>query len=220
MTKRQRLICAHLPCVETLADVGCDHGYMTQFALENGRCKKVYLTDVSRESLQKAQTLLVKEIEEGRCEAICCDGLNGLKDIPDCVLIAGMGGEEMIKILTDYPLPKHFVLQPMKNSEKVRAFLLGRGCKITADYTFEDGKYYDLIVGEGAGDTQYDGWELEFGRDNLRSPSTAFLSKIKEEQGKLRVRLKNVALSQKSREELLSRLYRLEVITNAVEDDL
>ncbi len=220
MTARQAAICAHLPTVEVLADVGCDHGYMTQFALKNGLCKRAYLVDVSRESLKKAETLLAKEIAAGRCFSLCADGVKELPEPPDCVLIAGMGGEEILKIFEEGFLPSAFVLQPMKNAEKVRAYLVERGCAINADYTFYDGKWYDIIVGSREGSSRYSRWDILFGRDNLLSPSEGFLRKIRKEEGELKRRLEGSALSQSSRETLRARLNDLEVITNAIDDDL
>lgn len=219
MTKRQAIICSHIPKVGVFADVGCDHGYMAQYALENELCNLAVITDISRESLKKAETLLDRYVKVGRCKSVCTDGMTGI-DLPDCALIAGMGGEEIIKILSDSGIPAQFILQPMKNAEKVRSYLVSNGCRITADYTFEDGKFYELIVGEREGGTGYTDWEITFGRDNLKNPSQAFLRKIKREEAKLRNRLCNPALSQASREKLRERLYTLEVITDAIERDI
>ncbi len=217
MTGRQKIICSHLPKVKTLADVGCDHGYMAQYALENGLCEKAYLTDISRESLKKAEKLLQKQAQQGKCEFFCCDGLRSLPFMPDCALIAGMGGEEIIKILSVRELPSHFVLQPMKNAEKVRAFLLGRGALITADYTFEDGKWYDLIVGKKEGASAYTEREIAFGRDNLSNPSPAFLAKIGKELREIMLRMNEGRLSEKSYAEMNERRMILEEIRSEAE---
>ena len=217
------IICSHLPEADVFADIGCDHGYCTQYMLKNRRCRLAYISDISAGSLQKARTLLAREVEEGRCIPVVADGLDGVKEC-DLVLIAGMGGEEIVRILERGYLPEKFVLQPMKNSEKVRRFLTGRGCSITLDYTFEDGKFYDLIAGEAPSSERaaadYTDWELRFGRDNLRSPSPAFLKWIRGEREKLRGRLLSPAMSHESREELRKRQYELEVILDAIEGDV
>ncbi len=184
MTDRLRKICAHLRAVPVLADVGCDHGYMAKYALENGLCERVYVTDVSRESLKKAETLLAEEITAGRCKSVCCDGLDGVPERCDSVLIAGMGGEEIIHILRE--LPAHFVLQPMKNAEKLRRYLVGRGAKILTDITFFAGKYYHLVAGEGQGGDKYSPLEFLFGRDNLKRPSEDFAGYLKAEIEKMK----------------------------------
>ena len=217
------IICSHLPEADVFADIGCDHGYCTQYMLKNRRCRLAYISDISAGSLQKARTLLAREVEEGRCIPVVADGLDGVKEC-DLVLIAGMGGEEIVRILERGYLPEKFVLQPMKNSEKVRRFLTGRGCSITLDYTFEDGKFYDLIAGEAPSSERlaadYTDWELRFGRDNLSSPSPAFLKWIRGEREKLRERLLSSAMSHESREELRKRQYELEVILDAIEGDV
>ena len=66
----------------------------------------------------------------------------------------------------------------------------------------------------------YTDWELRFGRDNLRSPSPAFLKWIRGEREKLRERLSSPAMSHESREELRKRQYELEVILDAIEGDV
>ena len=55
------IICSHLPEADVFADIGCDHGYCTQYMLKNRRCRLAYISDISAGSLQKARTLLARE---------------------------------------------------------------------------------------------------------------------------------------------------------------
>lgn len=220
MTERLRIICSHLPEVNTFADVGCDHGYCAQYMLRSGRCKTAYISDVSAGSLSKAEKLLEKEIRAGACVPVCADGMKGLPEV-GCVLIAGLGGEEIVRILTEGYIPAAFVLQPMKNSERVREFLISNGCAILSDYTFfAGGKYYDLIAGKSAGGSVYSDWELRYGRDNLKNLPDAFINKLKDEENKLRSHLVSRDMKRENREDVLRRLYDMEVITDAVEGDI
>ena len=94
-------ITSHLSGEDLVADVGCDHGYISEKLLKSGGAKKVVMTDISAKCLLKAQTLLSAEISQGKATAVVCDGLKGV-DLPiTAVVIAGMGGEEIIKILTE-----------------------------------------------------------------------------------------------------------------------
>ncbi len=220
MARRTEIICSHLPRCRVFADVGCDHGYMAQYALRQGLCERAYITDISAESLKKAESHLRREIERGVCIPVCTDGLKGLPETPDCVLIAGMGGAEIVRILEGSGIPEAFVLQPMANPEKVRVFLSRHGCLVTEDYTFRDGRWYDLIAGRRTGGEPYTEFEILFGRGNLRVPSEAFLSKLKKEEKKLRRQLTVPALSAKNREKLRQRLTVLEAVTDAIEEDL
>lgn len=220
MTERLKIICSRLPRCGVFADVGCDHGLCTQYMLQNGLCERAYISDVSAPSLQKAETLLGDYIARGKCVPVCADGLSGIKEPCGCVLIAGMGGEEIVKILSRAALPERFVLQPMKNAEKVRAFLIDCGCRIEYDGTFyAEGKCYDLICGEIEGDEKYTEYELQFGRDNLKAPSEGFVKKVFAERNRLRAAMRR-DMKERSREEIAERLRRLEVIADVFEDNL
>lgn len=217
MTKRLKEICSHIPSSEAFADVGCDHGYCARYALEKGLSARVYITDVSEKCLEKAKTLLKNEIEAGRCIPLVGDGISVLPE--ECtVLIAGMGGEEIVKIFSE-KIPPAFLLQPMKNAEKVRRSLVERGCKITLDYTFEDGKFYDIIAGTNHGGDRYTEEEFLYGRDNLKNPSPAFIKKVRVERDKIRSYLR-ASLSEEEREKLSKRLKEKERLLDEIDGNL
>lgn len=223
MKERVGHICAMLPRARVMADVGCDHGFMAKFALENGLCERIYVTDIHAGSLKKAETLLRRHIEAGRCVPVLCDGLCGVPERCDFVLIAGMGGEETVKILQRDGIPARFLFQPMKNTEKLRRFLVERGAKIERDYTFSEGteprRYYDLVLGSAEGGDAYSEKEFRFGRDNVNGGSPAFLFQMKEELQKTEERLSG-GPGERSREKLSGRRKELEEIIREVEGNL
>ena len=162
-------ICARLSRCGVFADVGCDHGYCAQYMLKNNLCARAIISDISPKSLSKAQKLLAPFAAEGRVEAVCCDGLKGVNGA-DLVLIAGMGGEEIVKILREGYIPRAFVFQPMRNADILREYLLHSGCAIDEDNIFKDGKFYFIIKGRALGGTKpYSSAELAFGRDSLKN---------------------------------------------------
>ena len=164
-------ICRLIDPCETFADIGCDHGYCTQNVLKSCKCRHAIISDISAKSLAKAEKLLAPYIGSGAVSSVCCDGLEKIPRDTEQVLIAGMGGEEIIKIFKSGFIPKKFVLQPMKNAEKVRAFLLESGCVLTVDDIFSDGNFYFIIKGENSGGTQtYFQAELTFGKDSIKNP--------------------------------------------------
>ena len=224
MTERIAHICSAAVKADVFADIGCDHGYMTEYMLKNGLCKRAYISDISAKSLKKAEELLAPYIAAGRCFPVVADGLDGLPERADFVLIAGLGGEEIVRMLGRAELPPRFLLQPMKNSEKLRRYLVARGAKIELDYTFSEGKerrkYYDLILGGSGGKEAYTEREYRFGRDNLngRSPYP-FLFFAREELEKTNTRL-GAALREGSRGALLRRKAELEEVIREVERDL
>ena len=185
--------------------------------LQNGLCERAIFSDVSCGSLQKARMLLQDYVAEGRATGVLGDGFFGVpKDVGE-VLIAGMGGGEMISILSHEKygfMPKYFVLQPMHDSEKLRRYLLENGGYILRDFTFQDGKYYDVIVGRKRADGEaaqvYTAAELEFGKENLLERGEAFLKRMQKLLKDLEKYLTIEELQASSREELLRRKARLE----------
>lgn len=209
---RIKTICSQLDTCKVFADVGCDHGYCTEYMLKNGLCQRAVISDISAPSLKKAQTLLAEYERAGMLDAVCCDGLEGIPESVNEVLIAGMGGREIAQIMKRSFIPEKFVLQPMKNSEEVRRFLVGSGCKIVSDFTFRDGKFYDLIKGERTGGKEsYTEEEFAFGRDNIRSGGGDFREFIRISMEKVATYLSD-GMSEEHRAELNARLDRLKRI--------
>ncbi len=221
-SKRIDTLCAHLKKATLFADVGCDHGYCTEYMLKNNLCERAIFSDVSKGSLAKAETLLSAYVEQGVAKGVLGDGFFGVPKECDEVLIAGMGGSEIVSILSHEKygfMPKCFVFQPMHDSEKLRRYILEQGGFLERDYTFEDGKFYDVLVGgkcEEGGQVcdEYTKAQLEFGRDNLKEMPAAFVKRIKKLLANIEKYVAEPNLQQESREELLSRRKRLQGVLN------
>ncbi|MDE6372610.1 MAG: class I SAM-dependent methyltransferase [Clostridia bacterium] len=132
----------------SLADIGCDHGKVSIAALLDGRVKRAIACDISSKSLQKAIDLANKcNVQD--IEFRAGDGLQVIKDSEvSCVVIAGMGGNEIMSILSHIPHGiKRLVLSPHRNAVELRQFLSEKGFYIDKDYVVKDGKkFYDIIV--------------------------------------------------------------------------
>lgn len=224
--RRIDMLCSLLTPAELFADVGCDHGYCSEYMLKNSLCGRAILSDVSNGSLLKAERLLADYIAEGRATAVLGDGFYGVPGNTDEVLIAGMGGHEIVNILSDEKygfLPATFVFQPMHDAELLRRYLVGAGAFLERDFTFRaDGKFYDVIRGygkkRGGQVSDYSQAEFEFGRENLRERPTDFLERTEKQLKGIGRYLAEPALQAESREELLKRKRKLEaVLDNAIE---
>ena len=186
-SKRIDVLCSLLTAAETFADVGCDHGYCSEYMLSKGLCKKAILSDISKGSLAKAERLLAEYIQNGKAVSVLGDGFYGVPSNTDEVLIAGMGGSEIVDILSDKKygfIPKRFVFQPMHDAEKLRRYILDNGGYIERDFTFEDVKFYDVIVGGKAEDKTtepYTDAEYEYGRENLQTMPKAFIQRTQKQ---------------------------------------
>lgn len=222
--KRIDTLCSLLTKVNTFADVGCDHGYCSEYMLKNELCEKAILSDVSKGSLAKAEALLAPYIRAGKAVSVLGDGFFGVPNDVDEVLIAGMGGSEIISILSDRKhgfMPKRFVFQPMHDAEKLRRYIHENGGYIEKDYTFQDVKFYDVIVGgrrecigQGCDETPYTDAEYEFGRDNLKTYPEAFTARLRKLLSSIDKYLAQPNLQDSSKEELMQRKARLEGVLN------
>ncbi len=222
--KRIDTLCSLLTKVKIFADVGCDHGYCSEYMLKNELCEKAILSDVSKGSLAKAEALLAPYIRQGKAVSVLGDGFFGVPNDVDEVLIAGMGGSEIVSILSDKKhgfMPKRFVFQPMHDSEKLRRYILENGGYIERDFTFQDVKFYDVIiggrceeVGQVCNEIPYTDAEYEFGRDNLKEYPEAFTARIKKLLAGIDKYLQEPNLQPSSREDLLDRKARLEGVLN------
>lgn len=203
-TKRIQTICNHLQPCKYFADIGCDHGYCTEFMLKNKMCSFAMIADISANSLKKAEKLLAEYLQSGQLKSICTNGLQSIEKIYEQILIAGMGGEEIIQILQNGYLPSILVLQPMKNTEKVRQFLLAQNYCILKDFTFFDKKFYDLLVAKQETKSNllkvYSALDIKYGYDNLHTPQQDFLDKIILEIAKYENRRKCFAVEEKLKE--------------------
>ena len=221
-SKRIETLCSLLKPTTTFADVGCDHGYCSEYMLKNGLCEFAILSDISKGSLEKATTLLAEFVKNGKAKGVLGNGFFGVPKDTEEVLIAGMGGEEIVAILSHERygfMPEKFVFQPMLNPDKLRAYILDNGGFIERDYTFfADGKFYDVIVGRKRRETDekqaYNAWEIEFGRDNLIERGDAFLTRIARKLYDIDGFLGREGLQEKSKIELLERRARFERVLN------
>ncbi len=209
MTKRTEIICSEVPFCNTFADIGCDHGYISEELFRQGKCKNIFISDISQACLNKAKKLLKAQIEQGICGYAVSDGFTC---VPECewALIAGMGGEEIIKIISSSPYKQRgLVLQPMKNFDTVRKFLVANGYKILKDYTFfDEGRFY-VIITAIIGEDELSPEEVEFGRTNITELPNDFILWATKESELLQNVLKNPKVNANDRLLLEGKIERL-----------
>ncbi len=130
---------------EVLADIGCDHGIVSTYIAKNKLANKVFACDISYPSLEKAKNL-AKKMELDNIEFILGDGFSMLKQKPDTAIIAGMGADVIINMLS-HPFAKtHLVLQPMKDAELLIEELYKLGFSVDKEIVVkQDGRFYQIF---------------------------------------------------------------------------
>ena len=136
---------------KSVADVGCDHAYISIYMIEQGIAEHVIAMDVNRGPLQRAKENIQKYAMQDKIETRLSDGIKELKKREvHTVLIAGMGGPLMQQILLGNPSVledvEELILQPQSEIADVRRFLEQISFQIEKEnMVFEDGKYYVMM---------------------------------------------------------------------------
>ena len=170
---------------KTVADIGADHGYLTKVLIEENRAKAVIATDISKNSKKKTANLAKKYGFLDKIFLKVGDGLKILnKGEAQIVVIAGMGGNEIIKILeenTDKTFDK-FIFQPMQNTINLREYLIKHNYEIIKDFIVKDRKkFYNTIVARFSTNKQnLSKKQIEFGLTNLDLKGNDFIEYLSE----------------------------------------
>ena len=149
-----------------VADVGTDHGYVPIYLVKENIAQFCYAMDVNEGPLAIAKSNIASEGLEDRVETLLSDGFDSFGDREaDTVIIAGMGGDLIVDILSrasKYDF-KELILSPHKRVDLVRKYICENCYKIVDEKMVEDaGKYYPVIK-VAKGDSSYSEVELEFG---------------------------------------------------------
>ena len=151
LSERLRMAAGLVTKGNIVADIGCDHAYTSIYLCKEGIAPRVIAMDVNKGPLLMAK----KHVEEeGLGETIALRLSDGLKELvpgeAESILLCGMGGLLMMKILTDCPettaAAKELILQPQSEVGEVRHFLHNSGYEITKECMVkEDGKFYVMM---------------------------------------------------------------------------
>lgn len=151
ISKRLETVASFVEPGSVIADVGCDHGYIPIYLYQKGIIPKAIAMDVNKGPLERAD-IHIREYGLGEyITTRLSDGVCGLKPgEADAVVIAGMGGALMEKIIAGgeetLNSVSYLILQPQSELEHFRRFLHQKGYKIVQEtMVLEDGKYYPMM---------------------------------------------------------------------------
>jgi len=136
---------------DRVADVGCDHGYLSIHLLQSGIASSVIASDVAEGPLQSAMRNARKY---GVANKISFHLSDGLKNIPrdfDCMVCAGMGADTMMSIIHHSSEwlkdPKYcLILQCQSKRPELRQWLYDEGFRINRETLAKDGKFVYTIM--------------------------------------------------------------------------
>lgn len=151
LSKRLQAVAALAKPGKTAADIGCDHGYVGIWLIQQKIFSKVIAMDVRPGPLETARKNVSLYRTEDAVELRLSDGL-GMLGVgeADSMICAGMGGALICNILEKEPQKakamKQIILQPQSELFLVRRFLRQHGYTVVKeDMVKEDGKYYPML---------------------------------------------------------------------------
>lgn len=180
-----------------VADIGCDHGKIMLHVLQHSLANFVYASDISEKSVNKTTVLLNKNNFKN-FTTLTSDGFTAYNDRQlneiDCFVIAGMGGQEIIKILKTVVNSKSFmnlnsfIIQPQNNVISVREFLNDNKVFVETDIMVEEkGKFYNVIkINLLKTFKKLTKNEILFGKTNLKNATTDFMKYLIYEHSKIK----------------------------------
>lgn len=178
LSRRMQAVADMVTPGSRVVDVGCDHGYVSIYLVQNQRAEHVLAMDIHEGPLLRAsrhveeaklQSYITLRLSDGLCEFTMGEA--------DTLICAGMGGRLMQRILEREPEKtdsiKELILQPQSEISSFRRFLSDKGYSITGEnMILEEGKFYPVmkVVRNGEGGLLSE-TEVRFGPILLRQKS-------------------------------------------------
>ena len=151
LSRRMNAVVGLVRPAEAIADIGCDHGYVSLELVRRHLAERVIAADVRPGPLSAARANVAEAGLSETIETRLSDGFREIRpgEVQGAV-IAGMGGDLCLKILKQSPEVlaemSQLVLQPQSEIARVREEIFSLGFAIEAeDMVEEDGKHYMMF---------------------------------------------------------------------------
>lgn len=153
LSARLAMVCDLLPDGRRLIDIGTDHAYLPVAAVIDGRFPMAIAADIRPGPIATAEWNIRRYGCSERVQAILSDGLAAFSvQAGDVIVMAGLGGLEMIDILHAAPAVwPLIILQPQKSAPALRQYLAANGYAIRKEVLcLDDHRLYLALVAEQA----------------------------------------------------------------------
>lgn len=198
ISDRLATVASLIPAGANLVDIGTDHGYVPIWLLQNQRIASAIAMDVNKGPLARAKD---NRDKYGFSEVMDLRLSNGFEKLHpgegDSVLIAGMGGPLMIRIIEEgrenASSIQTWVLQPQSEIPSVRRYLHEHDFIIVEEIMLKDeGKYYMAMKAVPGQESSWNRLEYLFGKyllEQKHSVLKEFIEKETELYKKIRQQL-------------------------------
>ncbi len=145
LSNRLYACCSFVNPGDRVADVGCDHGYLGIYLLQEGIARSVIASDINEMPLESARHNAVKFGVDDKMTFFLSGGVRHIPHSFDCLVCAGMGADTIISILSDAPWLRdekyRMILQCQSKRPELRRYLSQHGYAIRRETLAKDGKF-------------------------------------------------------------------------------
>lgn len=152
LDERLKLAASYVRKGAVFADVGCDHGRLSIYLMQQCGAARGYACDIREQPLEKARQLIARKQLSDDITPVLTDGLQGMegKGITD-VIVAGIGGEVLSHVLEEAPFLREkgirIILQPQSKEHLLRKCLYRLGFVIEEEQCVYSGRFlYTVMV--------------------------------------------------------------------------
>ena len=133
---------------DVIADIGCDHAYVSVNAILNGQSKKAYACDIAKGPLENAKKTIYENHVENQVTCCLMNGIQGLSEDVNQIIITGMGGKLIIDILEKGHLYEglRLLVSCHKDSFALREYLMEHNIHIQREKVIFDKDHYYPVM--------------------------------------------------------------------------
>lgn len=185
ISNRLKLIASFVPVDSNVADIGSDHGYLLIYLKDNFFSGKLLGVENKKGPFNSLKSNISNKKYDKSIAISFSDGLDDVDLIYDTVVLAGMGADNIQKILSKNFEKLHgiktIIVDSHTKNDQLRIFLVKLGYKIDKeDILFEDNIYYE-IMRFVKGNSDYNYLDFYFGPLLRKNKSSTFISKYNQE---------------------------------------
>lgn len=181
LSKRLQIIADLVPKDSNVADIGCDHGYLLIYLKDNHFNGKLLGIDNKKGPLESFRNNLIQKKYENEITIKLSDGLKDIDNSFNTIVIAGMGFDNIKKIVLDSKEKldniETFIIDSHTKEPEVRKFFVKLGYKIEEELIIEENAIFYEIIKFVKGNREYSEIEYKFGPILIKDKSDVFKKK-------------------------------------------
>lgn len=212
ISKRLKSLVKYIDKDDNVIDVGCDHALLDIYLVQNNIVDKIVVSDVNKNALLSGINNIKKYNLSDKIDAKLANGLDGINDRINTVIISGMGTSTILKILNSNKLKQinKLIIQSNNDYYELRKNVCILGYKITEESVVYDNKKYYINIVFQKGESNYTEIDYKYG-PILRFNEIEYYNNMKE---KLLSILESIPLENKDRENIICTINEINTILN------